>query len=74
MLADLERSGLTESDAKRMECKPISGDRAKRLLGFRNANLPAGYTYQYFDANGEPIDGALRWRALDTWTWRANDP
>ena len=70
MLTDLKRSGLTAKDAERMGCKPISGAKAKRLLKLPKVNLPDGYIIPYFDPDGEPIDDAFRWRALDKYTQR----
>lgn len=70
MLTDLKRSGLTAKDAERMSWKPISGAKAKRLLKLSKVNLPDGYIIPYFDPDGEPIDGAFRWRALDKYTQR----
>jgi hypothetical protein len=71
MLADLARSGLDESDVKRLRCKAVSGKRAKELLGLRNVKLPDGYVIPYFDAHGQPIEGVFRWRELAHWTRRA---
>lgn len=68
MLADLKRSGLTPKDAKQMACKPASGAKARRLLGFAaKVKLPDGYLIPYFDIDGNPIDDAFRWKALDNY-------
>jgi len=70
MFADLKRSGLTERDAKKLGCKPVSGDRAKQMLKLRLVNLPDGYVIPYFDDVGEPITDAFRWRALGDYVQR----
>ena len=70
MLADLVRSGLNEKDAKKLGCKLVSGAKAQRLLKLSKINLPDGYTIPYHDANGNLVEGALRWRALAEYTQR----
>ena len=70
MRAELKRSGLTARDAALMGYKPISATHAKRMLGLRLINLPEGYIIPYHDVDGEQIEDAFRWRALDDYTQR----
>jgi hypothetical protein len=70
MIADLNLSGLTAKDAKKMGCDTVSGAKAKQLFKLSKVNLPEGYLIPYFDADGDQIEGAFRWRALAEYTQR----
>lgn len=70
MLSDLKRSGLSANDAKRLGCKPVSGKRAKGMLGLTKVNLPDGIIIPYYDIDGRKMPNAFRWRALRNYTQR----
>lgn len=60
-LADLARSGLSETDAKRMRISPINSRDIKKLTRFE----ASGYRLPYFELNGK-TNGFSRVRFLDT--------
>ncbi len=52
MLADLERSGITEQQATQLKLKPLSATATDKLVGKKAES----YQIPYFDINGKPID------------------
>lgn len=62
-LADLKKSGLTESDFKKLKIKVLTVKENQKLTG--KVNAVPGYVMPYFDIHGKPIKNAWRRRNIE---------
>ena len=61
MLKDLKRSGLTETDAKKLGCKLLSQKQTQKLTG----NFATAYQIPYHGIDGKPVKEFWRVRYLE---------